>query len=275
MADPITIAAWLSGAGLLGGLASLGGVLHWHHGRWVAYHRRKGRSVPGTAGEVLWAEAVDGLRLGVDYVRGLFGDGLRRPAEVRGPMVLCVHGYTQNGTNFVRIRRALEAGGRPTMAVSMWHRLAPLAWYLRRLERAVERAVELDPDGIDVVCHSMGGILLRAVLERRPDLAGRIRTAVTLGSPHRGTAAARGIPLLPEVQALKRRSSFLSTLPRLSELVPQAVTVAGTLDTIVYPVETALDEGAEHIVLSAGHAGLLTRPEAVEAVRRVLVGSGC
>jgi pimeloyl-ACP methyl ester carboxylesterase len=153
----------------------------------------------------------------------------------------------------------------------MWHRLAPVSWYLRRLERAVERAVGLDPEGIDVVCHSMGGVLLRSVLARRPDLARRIRRVVTLGSPHRGTAAARGIPWLPEVQALKRRSAFLAGLPSLSALVPRAVTVAGTLDTIVYPVDTALEDGAEHVVIPAGHAGLLTRPEAVAAVRHALV----
>ena len=35
--------------------------------------------------------------------------------------------------------------------------------------------------------------------------------------------------------------------------------------------ETALEDGAEHVVLPAGHAGLLTRPQAVEAVRRALV----
>jgi len=251
-------------------LVLMGGLL-WHHGRWVAYHQRKGMAVPGTGREVLWAELVDSVRLGVDYVRGLFRDGLRRPDEVRGPTVVCVHGYTQNGTNFVRIRQALEAEGRPTLAVSLWHRLAPVSWYLRRLELALERAIGLDPDGIDVVCHSMGGVLLRSVLAGRPDLAAQVRTVVTLGSPHRGTAAARGIPWLPEVQALKRRSAFLAGLPSLSALVPQAVTVAGTLDTIVYPLASALEEGAEHVVIPAGHAGLLTRPEAVAAVRWALI----
>jgi pimeloyl-ACP methyl ester carboxylesterase len=263
---PLAVAGWV------GFFVALWAVLVWHHRRWVAYHERKGLSVPATGPEVLWAELVDGVRLVVDYLRGLFRDGLRRPAEVRGAPVLCVHGYTQNGTNFVRIRQVLEAEGRPTLAISMWHRLAPMSWYLARLERTLEHAVGLDPDGIDVVCHSMGGVLLRAVLSRRPDLARSVRTVVTLGSPHQGTAAPRGIPWLPEVQALKRRSSFLAELPSLPELVPQAVTVAGTLDTIVYPVSSALAEGADHVVIAAGHAGLLTRPEAVEAVRRALVG---
>lgn len=246
--------------------------LVWHHQRWVAYHRRKALPLPASGPSLLAVEAVDGLRLGWWYAVGAFRDGPRAPAQVTGRTVLCVHGYTQNGSNFWGIRRALEAAGRPTVAFSMWHRLAPLPWYLQRLERALERAVRLDPGGIDVVCHSMGGVLLRGVLHRRPDLAQHVRTAVTLGTPHRGTAAARGIPLLPEVQALKRRSAFLRSLPPLPALVPQTVTVAGSLDTLVYPLSSALEQGAEHVVVRAGHAGLLTRPEAVDAVLRAILG---
>jgi pimeloyl-ACP methyl ester carboxylesterase len=118
-------------------------------------------------------------------------------------------------------------------------------------------------------------VIARLVLSRRPDLAERLRRVVTLGTPHRGTAAARGIPLLPEVRALKRRSELWRSLPELSELLPHAkiASVAGTHDTIVYPVSTALIPGADHVVLDGvGHAGLLTRPHAIDAVLTHLDG---
>ena len=271
--EPVSLALVFSAAGLVGVPVACGAALRWHYGRWVAYYEHKGLAPPGTGRDVLQEEAADSALLVADFVRGFFGDGLRRPPTVQGPVVFCVHGYTQNGTNFVRLRRALRAAGRPTMAMSMGRRLAPVSWYLGRLERALERAVALEPEPIDVVCHSMGGVLLRAVLVQRPDLADRVRMVITLGSPHRGTAAARGVPWLPEVQAMKRKSSFLESLPRLTELVPRVVTVAATLDTIVYPVDTALEEAAEQVVIRTGHAGLLTRPEAVDAICQRLISS--
>lgn len=253
-----------------------GGAGLWlHHHRFDRYHRRKGLRTPAAFGRWALAEARDFGVLGWWHLRAFLRDGWRAPTEVRGRPVVCVHGYTQNATNFWGLRRVLERKGRPTVAISMLHRLAPIRWYARRLERRLEALIARSPDGIDVVAHSMGGIVLRMVLAARADLAAAVRTVVTLGSPHRGTAAARGIPLLPEVRALKRRSALWADLPELTALVPHArvVAVAGDADTIVYPVDTSLVPGAEAVVLRGiGHAGLLTRPRALAAVRRALRG---
>ena len=246
-------------------------VAWWHHTRWVAYYRRKGLPLPGRAVDAWSAEAADLVQLGRWYVTAWLADGLRVPPDREGPAVVCVHGYTQSGSNFWGIRRALEARRRATVAVSLLHRLAPPAWYADRLERRLDALVADEPR-IDVVCHSMGGVVLRAVLARRADLRDRVGHVVTLGSPHAGTAAARGIPWLPEVQALKRRSRWLAALPPLVELAPRVTTVAGTLDTIVYPTDSALEPGADHVVLPVGHAGLLTRRAAIDAVVDALVG---
>ncbi len=237
-----------------------------HHVGFVAWHRARGRATPAGL-EWVAHELRDGARLGWWYVRGFFGDGHR---EGEGRPVLCVHGYTQSGTNFHGLRTHLR---RPSVAVSLLHRLAPLRWYAARLEARLEALVRAHPDGVDVVAHSMGGVVLRMVLSARRDLAASVRTVVTLGSPHRGTAAARWIPLLPEVRALKRRSELLASLPTLVELLPhgRVVTIAAEADTLVYPLETALVPGAHHVVLPGmGHAGLLTRRAAYEAVARAL-----
>jgi triacylglycerol lipase len=237
-----------------------------HHLGFVAWHRARGRATPAGL-EWMVHEVRDGARVGWWYLRGYFADG-HRPGE--GRPVLCVHGYSQSGANFFGLRAHLR---RPTVAVSLLHRLAPLLWYAARLEARLERLIADHPDGVDVVAHSMGGVVLRVVLASRVDLAARVRTVVTLGTPHRGTAAARWIPVLPELKALRRRSAFLAALPSLVELVPhgRVVTIAAAADTLVYPVETALVPGAEHVVLpDMGHAGLLTRFEAYEAVRLAL-----
>ncbi|MFT4628399.1 MAG: triacylglycerol lipase [Myxococcota bacterium] len=262
--EPVLAVAAALGAGAAG--------LGWHHSRWVSYHRHKGIPVPPGGTRWMLEETRDLVVLGVWHGVGFLRDGLRSPAEPNGRLVVCVHGYTQNGTNFWGLRRALAEAGRPTVAVSMRHRLAPVGWYVDRLEQALEHAVASVPDRVDVVAHSMGGIVLRAVLARRTDLAERLGGVVTLGSPHRGTAAARGFAWLPEVRALRRRSPWLASLPSLPSLLPigRVTTVAGSLDTVVYPVASALAEGARQVVLDVGHVGLLTRRSAHRQVLAAL-----
>ena len=269
--DLVSARRWVTAVSAAAPLVSLG--LYVHHRRFVQYHAHKGIQRPMPFGTWLRAETLGAGTLGWWYVTGFRKDGLRIPENAVGRPVLCVHGYSQNATNFVGLRRVLEADGRPTVAISLGHRLAPMEWYALRLARKLEEMASAHADGFDVVAHSMGGVVLRMVLSARSELRPAVRTVVTLGSPHRGTAAARGIPWVPELVALRRRSALLRELPQLTELVPdgRVVTIAGDTDTIVYPVESSLLPGAESVVLPGiGHAGLLTSPVSWDAVRRAL-----
>ena len=113
-----------------------GAAATWHHRRWLAYHRRKGVEPPAGAYRLAQVESRDGAALLWWSLRAAWRDGWMRPHDVSGPPVVCVHGYTQNGTNFWGIRRALAGCGHPTAAVSLHHRLAPMSWYARRLRRS-------------------------------------------------------------------------------------------------------------------------------------------
>ncbi len=266
---------WLVGAVAAGVLAFVGFGAGMHHHRWTAYHRRKGLSLPPSPWAWLTAGSVDWLTLGWWHLAGFLRDGRLGPSSATGPLVVCLHGYTQNATNLWGLRRYLARHGRASAAISLTHRLAPMSWYAQRLEYGLEALLSTEPR-VDVVAHSMGGVVLRVVLARRPEWAPRIRRVVTLGTPHRGTASSRGIPFVPEVHALRRRSALLAELPHLSELLPAAVmlSVAGTHDTIVYPTSSTRIPGTPHVVLSGlGHAGLLTRVEAMAAVRAHLEGT--
>lgn len=247
--------------------------LYAHHRRFVGYHAYKGLPQQTSFGTWLRAESLGAGTLGWWTLTGFRHNGLRVPPNAAGRPVLCVHGYGQNPTNFVGLRRVLEAAGRPTVAVSLRHRLAPLDRYAERLAEHIRTMAEQWPDGLDIVAHSMGGVVLRLVLHTHPDLRASVRTVITLGSPHRGTASTRGIPLLPELVALRRRSVLLRDLPQLPELLPhgRVVTIAGDTDTMVYPVETSLVPGAEAVVLPGiGHAGLLTSPQSWAAIQQAL-----
>lgn len=267
---------------LLAGGMTLAGLVGatpptWVYARLLAYHRHKGSDVgldAATMARRLVFEARSYLRLASWYPRLPFEEGWRRHNEPTGRPVLAIHGFTQNATNFVAIREALELGGRPTGAVSLGIPGRRVRAYAPRLIRSLEQVLEQAPDGVDVIAHSMGGIVLRVVMHDRPDLAKAIRTVVTLGSPHRGTAMTRGLPTwLPETHDLHRRAELHRDLPSLLDLAPQIAltTFAGDFDAIVYPRETCHVEGANNIDLPVGHAGLLVHPDSVRAVANAIL----
>ncbi len=195
---------------------------------------------------------------------------LRAPLANPGPRppghaVLFVHGYTQNSTNFWSLQHAFAK--RPTRRVFLG-----IAWPWRRIAgygRPLERALERTKGSVDIVAHSMGGLVLRDVLTRRPELKEKVRGVVTLGTPHHGTAVARWLTWMHPTKQLSYRSEWVESLPTLSELLPgdrPMLTVGGTADMIVYPVESTSQPDVPHLVLPGiGHAGLLTQDDAIFA----------
>lgn len=239
--------------------------------RYVGYHRHKGLGEPEVAFvPYAFGEAVAMLTLAAWHARAAFADGLRTPAGASGPPVLCLHGISQTGSNLWGLRRALERRGRPTEAVS-FGRLPPERGRLAaQIAPIVERLAARSPTGrVDVVAHSLGGVVLRVVLADRPELGARIGRVVTLGSPHQGTASLRGLPLGRAVRRLGRGSPLLAELPALA--AEHVTTVAAVPDLIVYPASTCHLPGADHVDLPGiGHAGLLTDVAAEAAVLRGL-----
>jgi pimeloyl-ACP methyl ester carboxylesterase len=182
--------------------------------------------------------------------------------------VVLVHGFVGRGSDFRRLRRALQDAGRPTCAPDLGWTSQGVASYAPPLEAALEQASAAGP--VDVVAHSMGALVLRTVLAERPDLASAVHRVVTLGAPHSGTASARGLPAGQprDLDDLKRSSAFLAQLPDLTALVDpeRVVTIAGTHDLVVYPPQTCHAPGAHAIDLPLGHSELLMAPAAVGRV---------
>jgi pimeloyl-ACP methyl ester carboxylesterase len=181
-----------------------------------------------------------------------------------GRPVVLVHGLAADGCSMWGYRRALIALGRPTSSPHLGGMFRSIEKYAHRLVSALDRI----PGDVDVVCHSMGGIVLRATLAMRPDLAARIKHVVTVASPHTGTAGARGVPL-PEARQLSVGAPYLDGLPPLPQLLPGArfTTIASDADAVVYPNETCCVAGSEHHELHGiGHAELLVHEKAVDLV---------
>lgn len=240
----------------------------------VRYGRRRGRPLPARSWMaevgVLWREVI--ALLHAQAWRPLLWTPSRtRPAVTTGPPVLCVHGFTQDASNWTRVRAALHKRGREVDAVSMGYPPRAIDRYVSTLESHLDGLLASTDGPVDVVCHSMGGVLLRFVLLRRPDIAARMGRVVTVATPHLGTAAAVGL-WLAETRLLRRASPELRALPMLHVLAPHATLVSiGSLDdATVYPEDTTHAGGVHHTVSGLGHAGLIADPEGVELIVHAL-----
>ncbi|MCA9571759.1 MAG: alpha/beta hydrolase, partial [Myxococcales bacterium] len=166
------VLAWLAGAGLTGL-----GVLAFQL-RYLQAQRDAGRPVGKL--ELLrfhLGEARAYVTLGWWHVRALPVESRRVPPDAVGEPVLLVHGYTQNSTNMWGLQRALFAAGRPSERVFLG-----LSYPWRRVEdyaHDLTAAIERHPQGVWVVAHSLGGIVLREVLTKRADLRSHVVGVVT------------------------------------------------------------------------------------------------
>ncbi len=262
------LALWIAGGVVMGAAAlplvlAVGILLAW--ARRAAHFARNAlpappRRLPFAASLLreVWAQLVI---VGWTLTRR----GRRLAAVGGGPPVVLVHGLMADGPSMWGIQRALHAVGRVTTAPSLGGALRPIASYAARLERVLD-----DVEGpVDVVCHSLGGIVLRACLEKHPRLRARIRRVVTIASPHLGSGAARWLPI-PEARALVPGGAFITALPSLRALVPDAriTTIASRHDCVVYPHHTSRVDGARtHELDDVMHAELVVD----EAVVRLAV----
>jgi triacylglycerol lipase len=142
----------------------------------VVYARRRSRLAaadkPLSGVHPVPGPAVRGPPLPVVLVHGLFGfDRIGIPGAK-------LH-------YFRGIVRHLESLGCHAHAV----RLPRVASVPERAQALVDKIVALPHDRVDIVAHSLGGLDARYALARL-GLANRVRSLVTIGTPHRGTPLA-------------------------------------------------------------------------------------
>jgi triacylglycerol lipase len=134
-------------------------------------------------------------------------------------VVIFVHGYGGHRGNFLPLRSYFHwRGHTATLAVGFSdHRtIDSMAEELRTtIWRLIESSPERQAPWIDLVGHSMGGILCRVVLDD-PKLAGHISNLITLATPHAGTELARFLDT-EKTRQLRPNSELLQ---RLEQQVP-------------------------------------------------------
>ncbi|MFF7197923.1 esterase/lipase family protein [Streptomyces sp. NPDC008079] len=208
------------------------------------------------------------------------GGALRLPTEGRAhPPVVMLHGFVDNRSVFTLLRRSLLHHG--------WTRVdalnySPLTCDIRGaaelLGRHVERiCAESGHSRVDLVGHSLGGLIARYYVQRLGGDA-RVRTLVTLGTPHTGTRVVPLLTPLPIVRQMRPGSALLEELSQPARgCGTRFVSFWSDLDQLMVPVAAARlehpDLSAENIRVSGiGHLALPVHRGVAAEIRQALSG---
>jgi len=179
-----------------------------------------------------------------------------------------VHGLGANRSGFLPLRAWLRLHGHRRQLAFDYRS----AGSIERLALQLKRALDAGVGGgrIDLVAHSMGGLVARAYLQLLGG-ARRVDRLITLGTPHHGTHAATFIPSAL-VRQLLPGSPFLRQLN--AQPAPDGLRVTSIVagrDLLIQPVDSARCPFGEHVHFEdLGHLELLFRPEVfAEAAARL------
>ncbi|MEU6176677.1 lipase family alpha/beta hydrolase [Streptomyces coeruleorubidus] len=198
------------------------------------------------------------------------------PTEAKPPVVL-LHGFIDNRSVFVLLRRSLAQHGRQQIESLNY---SPLTCDIRAAAELLGRHIEevcerTGAPQVDVVGHSLGGLIARYYVQR---LGGdtRVRTLVTLGTPHSGTRVAPLANAHPIVRQMRPGSPLLEELTRPAPgCRTHFVSFWSDLDHVMDPLETACidhpDLTVENVrVTGIGHLALPVHPAVANGIRQVL-----
>jgi len=198
------------------------------------------------------------------------------PTEAKPPVVL-LHGFIDNRSVFVLLRRTLAQHGRQQVESLNY---SPLTCDIRTAAELLGRHIEeicerTGSHQVDIVGHSLGGLIARYYVQR---LGGdiRVRTLVTLGTPHSGTRVAPLANAHPIVRQMRPGSELLEELTRPAPgCRTQFVSFWSDLDHLMVPLETACidhpDLMAQNVRVSGvGHLALPVHPAVATGICQAL-----
>lgn len=185
--------------------------------------------------------------------------------------VLFVHGFVCNRGLWNPWMQELTAQGVPFVAVNLEPVFGSIDTYLAIVEDGVRRLERATGRSPVVVAHSMGGLVLRRWwAEDGGDR--RIRHAITIGTPHRGTWLAR-FAFSHNGRQMRSLSGWLQALGQREPVhrAAQFTCFYGHCDNIVFPPSTGTLPGADnrHIAATA-HVHMADHPEPRAELRRLL-----
>lgn len=207
-----------------------------------------------------------------------------------GHVVVLLHGLGRTRRSLATLARALVAAGLEPAALSVASTRTGLE---RQVEDLFGLLSELEARRVSFVTHSLGGILLRAVLGHAAAFQGRFELgrAVLIAPPNQGSALSRRLASSPPVRlpfglvlGAAGRQLGLAGRDLPAPACPFALVAGargtprgwnplleGDDDGVVSVDETRLAGAADHLVVRGLHTFLMSDPRVVEACLRFLL----
>ena len=185
-------------------------------------------------------------------------------SKVRG--VVLVHGFMCNRGVWRPWLAPLRARGHAFVAVNLEPVLGPIDDYVPLIEDAVQRITQATGQAPVLICHSMGGVAVRAWL-RAHQADARVHRVITLGTPHGGTELAR-YSQAANGQQMRRASDWLRALQRSEPPTRAALFTCwySNCDNMVFPASTGLLAGAEpRFIAGVAHVQMASHAPLIEA----------
>jgi triacylglycerol lipase len=226
-----------------------------------------------SASRLICGELLAIAASGLLYPFGIAASTKRTPRRQEQRTVVLVHGYLGNRSSFYPLAAYLKArhvGPLLSFGYSSAQGIEGAALQLRESLRR-----RIGGGRIDLVCHSLGGLVARAWLQLLGG-ARRVDRCIMLGSPQRGTYNAYwlvsrvGRELRPDSPLIDRLHSTRAAAcgVRFSSIV------AGSDNIVIPRVFCTADEDVVRVP-DVGHMGLLFSPSVFRAVHdRLTVAHG-
>jgi pimeloyl-ACP methyl ester carboxylesterase len=202
--------------------------------------------------------------LGAVYKRVEEGEGV---AVGRRHPVILLHGFGMNRTQWIWMASRLRARGHGPIYGLNYFSLQTVRASAKALAREVELVLEREGTGqVDIVAHSLGGIVARYYIERMSG-GGKVARLITIGTPHGGTAIGRYGIGIPAARDLRGGSVVLTDLgPVRAGAV--YTSIWSRADAIVQPPESSsiVPGGVDEVLEDLGHLSLVLSPRVVALI---------
>lgn len=192
--------------------------------------------------------------------------GRRMGGRDDGVPVVFVHGYFQNRADFIWLARVLRREGfGPLYGVNYWS-FGAIERSAERVARFAEEVrVAHGREQVDLVCHSLGGLVAAEVARAHPKL---VRRCVTIASPHAGIAWP-GPVLGASGRQMRRAGAYMKARETAERAAVPLLSIYSSHDNVVYPAASsslAHVGGRDVVVEGPGHFAILFDERMAKAV---------
>jgi triacylglycerol lipase len=213
--------------------------------------------------QLIGRELLATVGLGLLYPFGFGRSKRRTPRHAEQRTTVLVHGYLANRSAFQPLEKYLRLRGAGQVLSFDYRSTSGVEQGARALKEYLRTHVR--GGRIDLVCHSLGGLVARVYLQEFGG-ARRVDRCITLATPHHGTynaywvASRVGRELRPDSPLLQRLEASRAKAAKV-----RFFSIIGGSDNIVIPRVFSSNEETLHLP-DVGHLGMLFSPQTFRAV---------